>query len=117
MTTTMQKMLFLLSGWVIWSSCLGVLYTVVYIGCEHTTVPADRLSSLNAILAALWFAHLMVLIWIARRSWRIWQAEKKQDQSADVFVPAVTWLANVSALAGTVWLGFPVLVTPPCPLY
>lgn len=110
-----RKMLFMLSGWLIWSSCFVALYAGVYLGCEYMTVPADQLSGLNAMLALIWLVHLAILLPFVWRSWTRLKAHAGQQRNERPFIPTITFALNTTALVGTVWVGIPVIMIPPCP--
>jgi len=137
-----RSMWLMISGWLVWSVCFVLLYAVLYLGCVFMQPPPDRLSALNAILTAIWILHLGVIAYLAVRSWQHWQAAPAWVQGSrgtsdgagngighgrgDAgngagngaglgFLASVTLLSNTAAVVGTVWLGIPTLLVPPCP--
>lgn len=91
----------------VWASSFVVLYAGLALGCEagwHARTWAGA-NLLTLALALAWLAHLVVLGALWRRFGRWPRAGR------------LRWLARVltaTALAATVWTGWPLLALPPC---
>jgi hypothetical protein len=102
-------------GWIVWSSAFVSLYALLSLGCafgwaESRWGPA---SALTALLTGLWVAHLAALLWLGVRAWRSEPADAEATGSRRLLAFAAR-AGYVAALAGTVWLGFPILMLDPC---
>ncbi|MEX0871035.1 MAG: hypothetical protein WDZ65_04400, partial [Aquisalimonadaceae bacterium] len=91
---TIRTLLFMLAGWVIWSSCFVALYAAVYLGCKYMEVPLDRISTLNTVLVVVWLAHAAVLVWVTMQSWRHWRAHERNRPPESRFTRTLALLLN-----------------------
>lgn len=107
-----RALLTLIAGYLVWSSCFVLLYALLSVGCElQLQLRPGPLgtNALSLLLAAAWLLHLGALAWLIRAALR-----PRPDGAAPVFLRHLTLLLHVTALAATLWVGFPLLVLPPC---
>ena len=104
--TGKQVLLWLVAGPVVWALCFIVLYGGLSLGCAAGW--QDR--SLRLALAAGWLLHLAALGLLALRLRRQALAGPLEPE---VLRPAA-WLLCLASLAGTLWIGWPVLALPAC---
>jgi hypothetical protein len=103
------------AGFIVWASAFVLLYSVQAIGCHSGIAIPDiaGVSLLSVALALVWLAHLAALVGLQLRYGLPWRSGAGQ-QGLDRFLPYLGALVTASALVGTVWIGAPVLLLPPC---
>ena len=114
-----------LTGLVIWSVFFVAAYGGLSAGCavglDTGTGRVSPRDPLTQLLALLLLVHLLALVLLTRsslRRWRTWRRRQRSDDDrsgADHgFMLRLTALIDTAALAGTAWVGFPLLLLPPC---
>lgn len=103
----------MIAGYLVWSSCFVVLYSLLSIGCELQWQRFGLLgiSSITLMLIFAWLLHLLALGWLIRAAW---QAERAGLPPPSRFVRRVTLILHLTAFAATIWIGLPILALPPC---
>ena len=107
-TTPRGWLLRLCAGLLLWASCFVALYAGLSLGCEarwHESALAG-ISALTAALAVVWAVHLGLIAELLRRQWR-WRREPG-------LLARVVPVLLVVAFIGTLWIGWPVFLLPPC---
>lgn len=108
-----RAMVGLIAGYLVWSLCFVVLYSLLSVGCEagwhHYRLLGINLLSWLLVLA--WLLHVAAAAWLV---WRVKSSDPEQLERNGRFMRRVTLLLHVTALAGTIWIGIPVLGLPPC---
>ena len=108
------------SGWFVWAACFAVLYGVQGLGCHAAgTLPVAGtriagVDGLTLLLAAIWMLHLAVLAGLNWRSVRNSRQPADESDGTQRFMRRLARFSNVTATAATIWIGFPILVLPPC---
>src|SRR5690625_1037229 len=103
----------MIAGYLVWSLCFVVLYSLLSVGCEagwHQT----RLLGINLrswLLVSSWLLHLAVGAWLLRE---VWKSDPEATDRSGRFIRRVTLLLDVTAFGATIWIGLPVLGLPPC---
>lgn len=104
------------AGLIIMSSAFVFLYGGVGLGCalgwETRAVFGTNL--LTLILIGLWLLHLAALGALQWYALGLWHNAAGPDAAAARFLSATTCLVAAIGLIATVYIGFPVLVLPPC---
>jgi hypothetical protein len=115
----MRSALWLLTasgGLILFSSAFVLLYAAIGVGCElgWDTRPLGGTNLLTALLGLVWVAHIVALgalQWYAAGLWR--RADGPEKATARLLA-AMTCLLAAAGLVSTVFVGFPILVLPPC---
>lgn len=95
----MIRLLLSLSGLIVWANCFVVLYGALSLGCVLRL--DQRVITLALLL--LWALHLGLLGWLL---WRF------HGQGSFLF--RLTGLVAAIGLVSTLWIGWPMLMLPPC---
>ncbi|MET4699220.1 hypothetical protein ABIE65_002250 [Constrictibacter sp. MBR-5] len=107
-------------GLLVWSVAFVVLYGGLSLGCaagagQVTLWEADRLA---IVLAAVWIAHLLLVVLpgvVGRRKWVGSGGEAPADHArATGFLWRLMRMLLLVGAVATLWIGLPVLVLPPC---
>ncbi|MDF2096939.1 hypothetical protein [Aquibaculum arenosum] len=107
-----RALLGLIAGYLIWASCFVSLYTLQSVGCALALdLPAGPfgLNATTLVLVIIWLLHLAGLALLIHRTHR----SHPENEHAS-FMRRVSLILHFSALAATLWVGFPVLFLPPC---
>jgi len=102
----------LIAGYLVWSSCFVALYGLLSLGCR---LPAGlRVGPLGvdlvaAGLVAVWLLHLAALAVLIRATRR-----RSAESDEGLFMRRLALILHLSAVAATLWIGFPLLLLPPC---
>lgn len=109
------SLLVMTGGVIVWSVCFVVLYGGMSLACTLGWLDFRfaGLHGINWMLAVLWIAHLVLLAlmtWVSLGHLRM----TSPDDRAQRFGWRTTFVLNVVGFAGTVWIGFPVLMMVPC---
>lgn len=108
-----QAMVGLIAGYLVWSLCFVVLYSLLSVGCEagwhHSSLLGINLLSWLLLLA--WLLHVAAAGWLV---WRVRNSDPAQLDRTGRFMRRTTLLLHATAFIGTIWIGFPVLGLPPC---
>lgn len=104
------------AGFVLWASCLVVLYALLSIACRGAPDTAISEPLLRALLLGAWAAHALIIAWLLLRARRAVRSEvfMRGEPAAAGFVHGLALLLNAAALLSTGWIGLPVMVLPPC---
>jgi len=108
-----RALLALIAGYLVWSLCFVLLYSLLSIGCE---VGWHRPSLLGLNLLS-WLLLLTWILHMGAGAWLIWQARNSDPPPSHTtahFIRRVTLLLHTTALGGTIWIGLPILALPPC---
>jgi len=91
----------------LWASCFVWLYAGLSLGCEAGwhALPAPGGNRLTLALAVAWVAHLLALA-----AWLGWWMRRSGGGLLPMLARTLSW----TALAATLWIGWPVLTLPPC---
>lgn len=92
-----------LAGPLLWASAFVSLYAAAALGCEAAWRP-----HLTAVLLGLWGVHLLALAALTVALCA------RDDAAAGAFGRRVPALVSGAALAGTLWIGWPMLAVPAC---
>lgn len=103
-------------GLIIWSSAFVFLYAGLGLGCAlgWQRVPLLGSNALTVMLAGLWLLHLALLgafQWFAHG---LWDRATGPDEGAAKFLAASTCLIAGVGILSTLFIGFAVLMLPPC---
>jgi len=112
-----SALLAMIAGYLVWSLCFVALYAVLSVGCAlHLQLRPGILGidPLTLLLAAAWLLHLAALAWLVLAAWRKHPRRPHANGTGPAFLPWVTLVLHLTALAATVWIGLPVLLLPPC---
>lgn len=109
------SLLVMSGGLIVWSVCFVVLYGGMSLACSQGwfDVHVAGLHGINWMLAVLWLAHLALLAlmtWVSLGHLRMTPREERARR----FGWRTTLVLNGVGLAGTAWIGFPVLMMVPC---
>lgn len=102
----------LIAGFLVWSSCFVALYGLLSLGCR---LPAGLragpfgLDLVTPALVAVWLLHLAAVVMLIRGTRR-----RRPDGEHGAFVRRLSLFLHLSAFAATLWIGFPLLLLPPC---
>ncbi|MBU4611326.1 hypothetical protein IMZ29_12530 [Achromobacter sp. GG226] len=109
------SLLIMTGGVIVWSVCFVVLYGGMSLACTQGwfDVTLAGLHGINWMLVVLWVAHLVLLALMTWVSLGHLRMTPREDASTR-FGWRTTFVLNVVGLAGTVWIGFPILMTVPC---
>jgi hypothetical protein len=110
-------LLLAVGGLIVWSSAFVFLYAVLSLGCVYGWHRPELagISLLTGLLALVWLAHIAALVWLqwyGLSRWRQIRAEGKDGPA--LYLAALTALVAAVSLVGTVYLGTPVVILPPC---
>ena len=110
-------LLLAIAGLVVWSSAFVALYAIVSLGCVYgwhrPELAGVRL--LTALLALVWLAHLATLVWLQWYGLSRWRLLRRAGETGPaLYLAALTGLIAAVSLVGTVYLGTPILLLPPC---
>ena len=106
----------MIAGYLVWSSCFVLLYALLSVGCElrlQLQPVAGGVNALSLVLGLVWALHLLALAWLIQDAWRAGR-DAAREAHAGRFLRRVTVMLHLTALAATLWVGFPLLVLPPC---
>lgn len=92
-----------LAGPLLWASAFVSLYAAAALGCEASWRP-----HLTAVLLGLWSVHLLALAALTV------SLCARGDTARGAFGRRVPALVAGAALAGTLWIGWPMLAVPAC---
>lgn len=104
-------LLWLVAGFLVWSSAFLTLYGLHAIGCAS----GWEFGTLRLALLAAWGVHVAVagaLVPLARRAAR--GARHAEDARGGGFVARAGVVLSVAAVVATLWVGLPVLAYPLC---
>ncbi len=110
------RLLIATGAFVIWSIAFVVLYAGYSVGCE-VGLDRNEIGGINALtltLAGLWLAHLVALGGMQWYGIALWRRTEGQDAGLHRFLAATTCLLSASGIVALIFLGFPLLLTPPC---
>ncbi|GGK26523.1 hypothetical protein [Salinarimonas ramus] len=102
-------LLWLVGGFLVWSSAFLVLYGLHAIGCTY----AWDASTLRIALLGAWVGHVVLAGALVPLSRRAGRGERPDDRGAG-FVARASLVLSAAALAATIWIGLPVLAYPLC---
>lgn len=106
-----------LAGLIVWAVFFVVIYALLSVGCaigaDAVTARVSLRDPLTLTLLAAFGLHLLVLAAMLGASARAWRAHRRSPDGA--FVRRLTVLLDTVGLFGVLWVGFPVLLLPPCP--
>ena len=108
-----KALLALIAGYLVWSLCFVLLYSLLSVGCEAGW-HQSRLLGINLLswlLVGTWLLHVGAGVWLVREAGR---REPELSSQSGHFIQRVTLLLHVTALAAMVWIGLPILGLPPC---
>ncbi|ESR23258.1 hypothetical protein [Lutibaculum baratangense] len=108
------RLLFALSGWIVWAAAFAVLYAVQGYFCHSAATLPDILGlpGLTVLLVVVWLIHLGaigVLEWKA-----IGQSRRRPEETGEIVLARLSHIVNVTAALALIWFGAPILVLPPC---
>ena len=112
-------------GLLVWSAAFVALYGGLSVGCAvgaggGTLWEADRLA---IVLAAVWIAHLLLVVlpgavgrrrWVESRSASGSSSGAADHNRATGFLWRLMRMLLLVAAVATLWIGLPILVLPPC---
>lgn len=100
-------------GLIIWSICFVVLYAALSLGCAVGLHGWNLFGArgLNLILACLWLVHFGLL---ASAFFLLWRTRRQAETATERFLVRLTCMLIIVGTVGTLWVGFPVLLLPPC---
>lgn len=103
-------------GLILKSSAFVALYAALGIGCaldwQHVALLGSNL--LTIVLTGIWLAHLALLGAFQWYAYGLWERATGPDQSAAKFLAGTTCLIAAIGVFSTVFIGFAVLLLPPC---
>jgi len=101
------------AGLIIWSICFVVLYAALSLGCSVGLHDWNLLGGrgLNVILGGLWLVHFGLL---ASAFFVLSRTRRQAQTASERFLVRLTCMLIVVGVAATLWVGFPVLLLPPC---
>ena len=102
-----RDVLFLVAGFVLWSSAFVALYGGQALGCRlgWENVDLGPITLNRTVLLAVWAVHLCVIGLLT-----VVLARRYASASASPFIERAGLALSLCALAATIWIGFPVLV-------
>jgi len=108
-----QAMVGLIAGYLVWSLCFVVLYSLLSVGCELAWhhVQLLGINLLSWLLLLVWLLHVAA---VGALVWRVNRSDPAELDRPGRFMRHVTLLLHATAFVGTIWIGFPVLGLPPC---
>lgn len=114
--TSASWLLLAAAGLIIMSSAFVFLYGGVGLGCAlgWQTRPILGTNLLTLLLIGLWFVHLAALGALQWYALGLWHNTAGPDAAAERFFSATICLVAAIGLIATIYIGFPVLVLPPC---
>lgn len=116
--TRSQAFFFMVLGFGLWMLALSVLYgaqaTMCELGWQRVRLGPVSLSRL--VLAAIWAAHVAVLLWLYRRCHRVLTGRERR-KPLDRFLWRSAASLSVAAIAATLWIGMAIWVPSICPPY
>lgn len=103
-------------GLIIFSSAFIILYGAIGVGCAlgWHAVSFGGTNVLTALLTAVWIVHIVALGGLQWYAISLWRRADGPDRGTVRLVAAMTCLLAAVGLVSTVFVGFPVLVLPPC---
>lgn len=103
-------------GLIVTSSAFVFLYAAIGIGCMVGWHLIDLAGTnlLTAVLVVIWVVHLAALGGLQWFAVRLWPRATGPDEGAARFLAAMTCLLAATGILATIFIGFPVLVLPPC---
>lgn len=103
---------FLVAGFLVWSSCFVVLYGANALGCELGWPDAaiGPLSLQRIVLVAIWVGHIAAFVPLIRL------VRRSRSGAGDHHWPArpADWFTTAAAFAATIWIGIPTMVVTEC---
>lgn len=114
---TVGALLRMIAGLIVWASAFVFLYAGFSLGCQFLA-PAPEEGLINPVtggLVALALVHLGVLMLLGAWWWkRPVKAATDEAESSRMIRHRIEGLVLVSAIAGLIWVAFPVFMVPPC---
>jgi hypothetical protein len=116
--TRPQAFFFMALGFGLWMLALSVLYGAQATMCEFgwQTIGIGPISLSRLVLAAVWTAHIGVLLWLYLRCHRVLTG-REMHPPLDRFLWRSAASLAVAAIAATVWIGMAVWVPSMCPAH
>ena len=103
-------------GLIIWSSAFVFLYAGLGAGCalgwQH--IPLLGTNLLTMLLTGFWLVHLAALAAFQWYAYGLWERATGPDVAAAKFLAGSTCLIAAIGTFSTVFIGFAVLLLPPC---
>jgi hypothetical protein len=114
--TRSQAFFFMALGFALWMLALSVLYGAQGTMCElgWQRIELGPISLLRLVLAAIWVAHIAVLVWLYVRCYRVLTGGERHVP-LDRFLWRSAAALAVAAIAATVWICMAVWVPSMCP--
>jgi hypothetical protein len=108
------KLVMASAGLIIWASAFVFLYAIQAIGCAvgWNRGALGGFNQLTVILMFVWIAHIVPLLVLVPQQFR---SAKSGGQGAQAgFLLWLAFLMTLVGLVATLWVGFPLMVLPPC---
>lgn len=110
-------LLLAVGGLIVWSSAFVFLYSVLSLGCVYGWHRPELagVGLLTILLALVWLAHIAALVWLQWYGLSRWRRIRAEGENGPaLYLAALTALVAAVSLVGTVYLGTPVVILPPC---
>lgn len=110
-------LLLAVGGLIAWASAFVVLYVAVSLGCRYGWQQAELfgLNLLTLLLALIWVLHMAAIAWLGWYGLSEWRSIRAAGEiGPSLYLAFLTGLIALVSLVGTVYLGAPVLILPPC---
>jgi hypothetical protein len=103
-------------GLILWSSAFVLLYAALGVGCAlgWQLIPLAGSNVLTIVLAAIWLVHLALLGAFQWYAHGLWRRASGPDEGAAKFLAGSACLIAAIGIFATVFIGFAVLLLPPC---
>ncbi|HEX2256585.1 MAG TPA: hypothetical protein VHG92_07775 [Afifellaceae bacterium] len=110
-------LLLAVGGLIVWASAFVVLYSVDSLGCVYGWHQPELagINLLTMLLAAIWLIHIVALVWLQWSGLARWRRIRGDGENGPaLYLAALAALIAAVSLVGTVYLGAPILILPPC---
>ena len=108
------KLVMASAGLIVWASAFVFLYALQAIGCavgwNHGSL--GGFNQLTVILMFAWIAHIVPLLVLVPQQFRSAKAGGGGGQES--FLLWLAFLMTLVGLVATLWVGFPLMILPPC---
>lgn len=114
---TVAALLRLGAGLIVWASAFVLLYTGFSLGCQLLAPPPEDglINPVTSWLTVLAIVHLFALLVLGAWWWkRPVKATTGEEEASRMFRHRVEGLVLISAIAGLVWIAFPIFMVAPC---